>query len=399
MYKKTLVLLFLAVAFIQVQGQEFLPSLYPDRINLTWTKDPSNSQAVTWRTDLSVKTGKVQYKVEDSTPDTEKEVKETAGQIKVLTLKEGRKDHYHSATLTGLQPKTKYMYRVGDGTHWSEWFNFTTAEPVGSTSPFSFIYLGDGQNDLKSRWSRAVRKAYSHLPEARFIVHAGDLINRANTDAEWGEWHYATSFIHGSVPAVVTPGNHEYFRDSLRNLFLDPHWTAQFALPENGIDEATFFIDYQNVRLISLNSQLMILEDASRERQKQWLEKVLKENKQKWVIVIHHHPVYSTAKNRDNKELRETVKPLYDKYGVDLVLQGHDHTYARGKGPGATAKSPMYMLSVSGPKMYKSDSDRWMDVSLSDTQLYQTVEVTNTKIVIKVYKLTGELFDTIELKK
>lgn len=64
-----------------------------------------------------------------------------------------------------------------------------------------------------------------------------------------------------------------------------------------------------------------------------------------------HHPVYSTAKNRDNTILRERFKPIFEKYGVDLVLQGHDHTYARG---GLGKKRPVYLLSVAGPKMYES---------------------------------------------
>ena len=65
--------------------------------------------------------------------------------------------------------------------------------------------------------------------------------------------------------------------------------------------------------------------------QKTWLEKVLKNNPRKWSIVSFHHPIYSASARRDNALLRNEWKPLFDRYGVDLVLQGHDHSYARGR--------------------------------------------------------------------
>ena len=83
----------------------------------------------------------------------------------------------------------------------------------GAKAPFSFIYFGDAQNDLKSRWSRTIRGAYSKMPKADFLLHAGDLVNRANNDHEWGEWFYAGGWIYGMMPSFATPGNHEYARD------------------------------------------------------------------------------------------------------------------------------------------------------------------------------------------
>ncbi|MFM8215573.1 MAG: fibronectin type III domain-containing protein, partial [Pirellula sp.] len=47
-----------------------------------------------------------------------------------------------------LQPATKYAYRVGDGVNWSEWFQFRTAST--QPEPFSFVYFGDAQNDLRT---------------------------------------------------------------------------------------------------------------------------------------------------------------------------------------------------------------------------------------------------------
>jgi len=237
-------------------------------------------------------------------------------------------------------------------------------------------------------------------------MHAGDLINRSNNDQEWGEWHSAGSFINGMIPSIPSSGNHEYVRNEQRELILDPHWAAQYTLPGNGpegLKESVYYTDFQNMRIISLNSQMIVLDSASARIQRSWLESVLKDNPNLWTVVTFHHPVFSTAKGRDNKELKELFRPLFDKYHVDLVLQGHDHTYSRGRnlpvGVSGKMGGPVYLVSVAGPKMYKIESERWMDRSAEDTQLFQVVDVNGKTLNFKAYKASGELFDAFMLKK
>lgn len=371
-------------------------STYPDRMMLTWSDDPSTTQSVTWRVNSPSEKIVGQFVEEQSSPDLAEVAQTVTGSASKLKREGENVDTYGQVTFRGLKPGTLYAYRVGDGEAWSPWNQFRTADPTGD---FSFIYLGDAQNDLRSRWSRSIRKAFQHESDARFIVHAGDLINRSNTDSEWGEWYEGSGFIHQMIPAVPTPGNHEYRRDSLEKLVLDPHWNVQFHLPKNGpkgLQEAVYYLDYQDVRIISLNSQLIMLDSVAANTQEQWLAEVLASSKSKWNIVVMHHPVYSTAKNRDNTILRERFKPIFEKYGVDLVLQGHDHTYARGT---VGKERPVYLLSVAGPKMYESDSERWMEVSASRLQLYQVIRVTESKLYFSSYKLNGQLFDSFELSK
>jgi 3',5'-cyclic AMP phosphodiesterase CpdA len=379
---------------------------FPDRVILTWSADPTTTQSVTWRTDSTVNKSFAQVLVESSAPQLEKpEAKEYEAITSSLKGPEYALSNYHSATFIGLQPDHLYTYRVGDGTNWSEWFQFRTAPAI--TKPFSFIYLGDAQNDIRSKWSRVIRRAFATQGDARFIVHAGDLINRSNNDNEWGEWHYGAGFINGMIPSIPSSGNHEYFRDDQKVLTLDPHWRAQYTLPENGPDglkESVYYVDYANLRMISLNSQMIVLDSNSMKIQAAWLEEVLKNNPKQWTMVTYHHPVYSTAKGRDNKEFRELFKPLFDKYHVDILLQGHDHTYSRGQnlpiGMSRKIGGPMYVVSVAGPKMYKVDvTPRWMDVLAENTQLFQIISIDHGDLLYTAYKASGEVFDSFKLKK
>jgi len=397
--------LIISISF-DLLAQDFFPSVYPDRIILTWSDDPMTTQSVTWRTSLEVNESKAQLILAPNTPIYTDQVKTIDAQVEFLEV-DSVKSNYHSVTFRALEPATKYAYRVGNEGTWSEWFQFTTAPEKGSA--FSFIYFGDAQNDLKSQWSRIIRQAYSNLPKAAFMLHAGDLINRTQSDKEWGEWNHAGSFINGMIPSISTPGNHEYNREEDGTLVLDYHWKKQFTLPENGpkgFVETVYYTDYSDLRVISLNSQEIVLDEQSMATQKAWLEDVLKYNPQKWTIITFHHPIYSSGTGRDNKEFREAFKPLFDRYKVDLVLQGHDHSYGRGRNlpsgvanQDSSAQGPVYVVSVSGPKMYNLTFDKWMDRAASNTQLYQLISIEGDSLSYGAYTATGELYDAFDIIK
>ncbi len=476
------------------------PAPLPDRIVLTWMGDPSVSQAVTWRTDTTIVRAVAQI---DFAKINGRELKgETVNAQTIYFSSDLGKAHYHNVNFTNLQPDMLYAYRVGDGVNWSEWFQFRTASR--EAKPFSFIYFGDAQADVRSLWSRVFREAFRNAPRAAFTLHAGDLINRANRDAEWGEWFGAPAWVNATIPVIATPGNHEYYsenagsRDDRKwdakkgevlevtirkedlpemngkdvgskvtvsfpdgttgNVLLDAngyitnadkntlkitgyksselvgvkpgnpplndrqsqpgdkpqvsrHWRPQFAFPENGLkglEETNYYVDYQGVRIVSLNS------NERQDEQARWLREILKNNPCRWIIITFHHPMYSPARGRDNSELREIWKPIFDEFGVDMVLTGHDHTYARSNDPVpvGTVNIPtganrlrvgntgtVYVVSVSGPKLYNIVRAPWMTRAADYTQLYQIITVDPWQICYEARTATGQLYDSFVLKK
>jgi len=391
------------LAFSQ-ENKSYPPSKFPDRVIMGWKGDPAHSRAVNWRTDESVKKAVGEIHEADPSPDFEKNVKQVEAKSQSVVL-EDREVQYHEVNFTELKPSTQYMYRVGDGKRWSEWFHFTTASD--KPAPVSFLYFGDAQNDIRSLWSRAIRGAYSTLPKADFMIHAGDLINRSNEDYQWGEWFEAGGWLNGMMPSLSTPGNHEYYRDKDKKPQVSMHWRPQFALPENGpegLTETIYYIDYQGIRFISLNSEAALSDSTILEKQATWFEKIVQNHGMRWTVVMHHHPIYSTKNGRDNDEWRAKMEPLYKKHKVDIVLQGHDHTYGRGINMplGQSRKKPdgpIYVVSVSGPKMYDVGLQNWMDRAASNTQLYQVITITEEKLSFKAYTVNGDLYDSFDLKK
>jgi len=381
------------------------PRAVPDRIMLNLTERPATSVAITWRTAVMVDSGVVQIAEASPTPDLTVNAR-IINASRTQFVSNLNAANYFSAGVDGLKPGTMYAYRVGYGMHVSEWAHFVTADE--EDEQLSFIYFGDAQNDIKSLWSRAVRGAFQQMPKADFMLHAGDLVNKPNNDHEWGEWFEAGGWIYQMIPSIATPGNHEYWSDAERNEFLSLHWRPTFTLPKNGPrgeNETTYFIDYKDLRVISINSPGFLADDETASAQVSWLERVLKSNKQKWTVLTMHHPIYSTAWGRDNDELRNAIQPLLEKYGVDLVLQGHDHSYGRGTNlpigdsKKVTLEGPIYVVSVSGPKMYPVGLEEWMYRAGSNVQLYQLINIDGDTLRYEAYTVDNVLYDAFELYK
>ncbi len=396
-----------------------IPSKNPDRLILTFHGDPATSRAVTWRTDTSISNAVAQIAeatVNSNFTDHSVTV-DAATEPFDLGLYKANKSlvvHYHSAHFQGLKPDTLYAYRVGDGDeHWSEWIQFRTAS--AGYAPTQFVYFGDAQNGVLAHWSRVIRKAYQTAPNASIAIHAGDLINKAHLDHEWAQWFKAGGFIHSQWTAVPVVGNHEF--QSLGNgkpRKVSIQWRPQFTLPIEEdlapeLHENVYTVDYQDVRIIVLNSSDQL------EVQTKYIERQLEGCKARWKIVTCHHSVFSPAKGRNFQFARDHWKPLMDKYGVDLVLNGHDHTYSRGHVPVRTADGEestelgtVYVTSVSGPKQYKLDPEQIKsyavdgyrnDKTAEQTQFFQVITIENNTLTYVAYTVLGEEYDRAVITK
>jgi hypothetical protein len=385
------------------QYANFEPTVYPDRLMLSIPGDPATSRAVSWRTVFEVSESVGEIAILNPSPKFENEVVTVSGTLS--PWEEGSLAAMgHKVIFENLQPKTKYAYRVGDGKNWSEWFQFETSS--ATAQPFSFIYLGDVQNDIKSLGSRTLRQAYSHFPESDFMLFAGDLVSRSNEEY-WREFFYAGGWILGMMPSIVTPGNHEFDRNEGGQRTFSKHWNQIYQMPVNSPSKKyinrNYYIDYQGTRFVSLDSPSLGNYPEDSTLVLNWLEKTLAENTNRWTVVFTHYPIYSCSQGRNNKRYRKAVQPLLEKYSVDLVLAGHDHTYCRGfnaenvmvKGKNA----PLYVVSVAGPKMYGLNISFWSERLGSMTQLYQHISISHDTLEYQSFTVAGELYDHFTISK
>lgn len=385
----------------------YAATAFPDRIILTPTATPATSQMVNWRTRTSVAKAVAEITEAKDTPALHLTSVPVEAKTSSLETDNG-KSHHHRVTFTNLKPNTLYAYRVQGDNTWSEWFQFRTA--VEGFQPHTAIYFGDAQNAVKSHFSRVIRQAHGKAPEARIMLFAGDMVNarEGNHDDEWGEWFDAGGWLHGMVNSIPVFGNHEYISPPKGPRMLMKHVPAQLGVPSNGpkpLQNTVYYVDYQGVRYVALDSMEALQNEGHARLQADWLRKVLSNNPNRWTVVSHHHPMFSVSLGRDNPPLRKHWKPLYDEFGVHLVLQGHDHTYGRGQNVATGAsgqpekKGPMYVVSVAGPKMYRinDQAKESMDRLAEDTQLFQVIHFGENSINYEAQTVTGQLYDAFNI--
>ena len=373
----------------------------PDRIVASPAADPSRGFAVAWRTDGSVQSPLLEVALAGDSPAIGG-IRQVRATTRALQTENGLA-HHHRADIDGLQPDTPYVYRVQGNGSWSAWNQLRTLAVVGQ--PLTVLYFGDTQNKNVSHVSRVVRAAQKAAPDARLSLFAGDLVSGGDgmDDSEWGEWFAAAGWLAQETLVAPAIGNHEYFEEfedtPQERRVLGGHWPVTFALPGNGAQDAprtSYWFDAQGVRVAVVDGT-SALDLGTARAQAQWLDKVLSGNPQPWTIVLLHQPFYSPREGRENTALREVLLPVVRRHQVDLVLQGHDHTYGRrGEGQAAT---PQYVVTVAGPKQYRlsDEARRTMDPVAEDTQLFQVLRIDPQHLRYEARTVTGRLYDAFEL--
>jgi len=143
-----------------------------------------------------------------------------------------------------------------------------------------------------------------------------------------------------------------------------------------------------NIAFYSLNSNYMD------KKQVKWLEDELGRDTTAWKICFFHHPPYSSAKKHgSDSQLREAVEPIFLKYGVDVVLTGHDHVYERIK----PQKEIYYFVSGAGGKLRTGDIDRQSGITEKsyDRDLhFMLFEVAGDQMYFQAISRTGETIDS-----
>ncbi|WP_244240840.1 purple acid phosphatase family protein [Luteimonas yindakuii] len=381
----------------------YAPTARPDRIVASPSADPAYGFQVSWRTATGVDAPRLELVVAGDSPAVGEPRRLAARSTAFATENGGGSQH--QVAVDGLEPDTLYAFRVQGGNGWwSPWRQLRTAATPGT--PLEFLYFGDTQNKNASHGSRVLLEALRHAPSARLAVFAGDLVSGGDgeDDNEWGEWADIVAPVAATMLVAPVTGNHEYFEEfedtPQERRVLGPHWPHMFALPDNGAagtERTTYWFDMHDARFVVLDGT-SALDLGTAAAQAAWLDGVLAGNPRAWSIVVVHQPMYSPREGRDNALLREHLMPVLERHSVDLVLQGHDHTYGRRAGDDGAA-TPQYVVSVAGAKQYRLSQEArdTMAPVGEDTQLLQVVRIDGDTLRYEARTVTGRLYDAFSL--
>ena len=289
---------------------------------------------------------------------------------------------YHTVKLTGLEPGTKYSFRVGDAEKgwWSDAGVIQTAG--GADEAFSFIYVTDPQAqrpDHYDRYAETIETAHALYPDARFVVSAGDQVDMGGNNKHWNYFLNSTDeFL--KMPFMPTTGNHEKDGAVITGIFALPN------VPEQDLESGVFYsYEYNGVHFTVLNTN-DDEDDKLSDAQIDWLTNDIKNSNAKFNIVVLHKAPYSNGSHFEDGDVegfRSQLSALLPYLGVDLVLQGHDHVYLRTDVLNGNAIVPTKSETVSynGQDYEMKINPKGTIYSICGTsgvKVYDTVDVTAT---------------------
>lgn len=330
------------------------------------------------------------------------------------------------ADLSGLEEGKTYTYRCVDKAFgaYSDEFTFTVQDREKES--FKFIHLSDSQTSASayldplgegkgSGWALAntFKGIEKNGQNFDFILHTGDIVEWSRYESYWRNMIDFNSKYFAGVPVMPLSGNHEAtYRNGSHEIF--KHFNL--ALTEQDTSKGVYYsFDYGNAKFIMLDTN-DLSGNKIKDDQYNWLVNTLKNNTKKWTIVSMHNPMYSVGKwgagssNAISLALRAQLSDLFAEYGVDIVLQGHDHTYSKTYpiGKGGVSQKDLTYESISDINyctnakgviyvMNGAAGDQSRNVTSADSDLYELsgnssrfswaeIEVSSDKLSVKVYK-------------
>ena len=254
---------------------------------------------------------------------------------------------YNYVTVTGLKENTTYYYTVEKNGVQSDVETYRTH----SFSTVKMLYVGDPQigaskgqpqgsetlsgdsgaantaarNDAFG-WNRTLEAAVAQDPDVSFIISAGDQVNKTGQPKEEEYAGYLSADVLSYLPVATAIGNHDSLNPDYQYHFNNPNATDYGTTAAGG----DYYYSYGNGLFIVLNTNNYNVA----EHKQAIAQAVASDPDAAWRIVTIHQDIYGSGldhSDTDGMILRTQLTPIFDAYDIDVVLQGHDHTYSRSK--------------------------------------------------------------------
>ncbi len=305
----------------------------------------------------------------------------------------------NKVTVTGLKENTSYKYQYSVDGKMSDVYDYSTE----SFSSFSVMYVGDPQigaskgqvtangktsaengveyyamNDAYN-WNQTLKSAVSANSHIAFILSAGDQINQTDVSNDANKLEQQKEYagflypeVLRSVPIATTIGNHDSKSVNYSNHFNNPNVVTADSETDGRTTAGTdYFFRYGNTLFISIDTN-----NYNCATHENVIKKATEANKDaKWRVLMFHQDIYGSGYDHSDSDgmiLRTQLTPIIDKYDIDVVLQGHDHTYSR-----------TYQISADGTKQAydKSSEDAQYFADNASCYSLESSSEQGTKIV------------------
>jgi len=293
----------------------------------------------------------------------------------------------HEVTMPGLDPDTRYHYRVSSAGQSSGVFSFLTA--VGKGKPFRFIVYGDSRS-VPETHAKVIQTMIPYRP--RFVIHTGDIVGSGEVYEKWGtEFFGPVAPLIRTTPFVAVYGGHEM-------IHLSDNYLKFFSNPND--PELWFSFDCGDAHFAAFASEhIEQLPGNLRAKQGKWFEEDLARSNAKWKFAIWHVPPYS-AERRGSYGEREGARPQIDqleKHGVDMTFHGHHHTFQRSyplkRGKRHDEHGVVYVITAGGGAPVAPVGARWFTAHATSQRHFTVVDIDGDLLRLKAVNIDGDVID------
>lgn len=300
----------------------------PFAVYLTWQKDPSTTMTIQWITSNEDTDDVVQYKCINDEKDTW-----TAVEGEHEDLPQDEPYYIHRIELEDLQPQSAYSFKLGNE---EKEFHFETL-PDSLDEPVVFIVGGDTAQNGLTLFEEMCKVAQREYPS--FILFGGDLAyaagdkNKKENSWLWLHWlktYYETMQTDDGflIPFLVTIGNHDVKGGYNQTPEDAPFYYTLFPMPGIPGYNVLRFGEYMSLFLLDSGHTNPIKGEQS-----EWLQKELAlEKNTLHRFAIYHVPAFPSVRNfrlDQSTSIRRNWVPLFERYGLHVAFENHDHAYKR----------------------------------------------------------------------
>ena len=308
---------------------------------------------------------------------------------------------FHKLVVNGLKPDELYYYQIANLNNLKDTLKgpitpFTI--PNYDQSAISFSVVGDTQGN-PAVWERIAEQMFQESPQ--FVVHCGDLVQYGPDKDDWvDEFFKPASNLLRHIPLYPTIGNHE---------MNNKKFYQYFNLPD---DDAFYSVKKGALRIIFVDTNKDILPGS---RQYRKLEQLLAWSDERWKMVVHHHPIFTSDKSSYRSSMMARpikgdpntlhLKSLYETYGVDLSLAGHVHGYERSwpvqKNHIHEDQGVVHIITAGGGGRLRGASPfkNWFSIETKKLHHFLNLRIWRDKLWVEAIDTTGRVFDTWEKEK
>jgi hypothetical protein len=325
-------------------------------MTVLWQTDGTESNTVRWGTDTSYTMGEATVGVYGS-------------------------DFQHKHVITGLTPGVKYYYQI-DGYGTGSFY----AAPASNATSVKFLAYGDSRSYPANHETVAfrMRTRYAADPALQTILlHDGDFIG-SDTESDWTSHYFVSGgtypqmhALQAEMPVIGARGNHEGTGSVYKKYFPYPYVANYY-----------WSFDYGPVHFIVIDNYASFTSGSA---QYNWLVNDLSSTTKPWKIVMQHEPGWGAGTHSNNTSIQSALHPLFKQYGVDLIVNGHNHNYAR-----ALVENKNYVTTGGGGASLYTPDPSWPNVVTVDKSYHYTeIDIQNDTLTMTARRADGSVIETV----